>query len=351
MKWSILLFCLLIGGCQERIFLDNQPGDFQFIAINGLIDNSEGPYFVSVQETRNAIRAPLPVEEAFVMLVDGEGNREVCPHLNDGRYVCPAEVVQSRPGRVYHIEVRLGEDLYRSQPEILPQILGTNQLVWEENTLTSTTPNGLDVVTDIVEFDLVAQLPETTTPTFLQWQLLETFQIRPTDFPDPFGFTPPPCFITQNIGVQNFYTLALDNYEGSNFRIESVIQREIDKSFIVKHIFSIHQSSVSETYLRYLDQTNVLTEATGSLFDAPAGRVIGNILHEGDGPEAVGYFAAVTKDTTHMVIYREELNTWVEDVCVYNQFKPIDQYPRTCLDCLIIPRSTNDEPYWWSRVE
>lgn len=358
MKWVLKyswiwlgVSAVLMSGCRERIFLDSMPEDFELVAINGLIDNSEGPYYVSVQRTRSAIRSPLPIEDALVVLVEAEGGRENCPYEENGKYRCAGEIVQSNPGGVYHIEVIIGTDTYLSRPEVLPTVLGTNQLEWRETTRTTTTPNGFEVVTDIVEFDLIAQLPEDTENTFLQWQFLETFQIRPTDFPDPFGFTPPPCYITQNIGVQNFYTLALDSYQSSRYRIESVMQREIDNSFVVKHIFSIHQSSISEAYLNYLQQTSILTDVSGSLFDPPAGRVIGNIEHIGDGPEAVGYFAAVSRDTTHSVIYRDDLEFWVEDICVYNQFKPVSSYERTCLDCLIIPRSTNEEPYWWSRVE
>ena len=348
-KMTVTLVILL--GCRERIFLDTLPEDFQLIAINGLIDSSEGPYFIAVQETRSANRAPIPVEEALVELVDDLGNREVCPYFENGTYQCAGNVVQGNSGVAYHIEVRLGADLYQSVPEVMPAILGTNRLEWEETGIPTTTASGIDVVTTMLDFDLIAALPDVTEPVFLQWQLLETFQIRPTDFPDPFGFIPPPCFITQNIGIQNFYTLALNEFANPIYTIPSVIQREIDNSFVIKHIFSIHQSSVTETYFNYLEQTRTLTEATGSLFDPPAGRVIGNIMHEGSGLAATGYFAAVAKDTTHMVIYREEIETPIDDVCLYNQFKPVDDYPRTCLDCSIIPRSTYEEPYWWSRVQ
>lgn len=341
--------CLVCFGCRERIFLEANPDDFQLISINGLIDNSEGPYFVEVQETRDAERAPLPIEEALVTLIDENGNSEAFTHLGDGRYACPGDVVRGVPGGAYRIEVQVGGAVYSSETERMPSILGTSRLEWEETQVPGTSQTGVDFEVTRLEFDMFASLPEVTEPVFLQWQMMETFQIRPTDFPDPFGSIPPPCFITQNIGVQNFYSLALNEFSSSNYFLESVIQREIDISFLVKHIFSIRQSSVTEDYFNYLEQVRTLTEATGSLFDPPAGRVRGNISQEGNGLPAVGYFAAVASDTTHMVIYRDEIESFIVDQCRYDVTK--FTYPRICLDCLEIPRSTYQEPYWWSRVQ
>lgn len=343
------LASLTLMGCRERIFLDALPEDFQLISINGLIDNSGGPYFVEVQETRSANRAPLPVESAEVTLVDSEGNREVFTYMENGRYACPGETVSGTPGESYYIEVLYDDNVYTSAPETMPSFLGSNQLEWEETTIASTTAAGNDIETTVLEFDMLAQLPEVNEPVFLQWQFLETFQIRPTDFPDPFGAIPPPCFITQNVGVQNFYSLALNEFSSTSYEIESVIQREIDISFLVKHIFSIHQASVTNNYFNYLEQVRLLTESTGSLFDPPAGRIQGNVEGTGSGLPAVGYFAAVVRDTTHMVIYRDEIETWIEDLCLFDESK--ETYPNTCLDCLKIPRSTYTEPYYWSRVD
>lgn len=349
-KWvwiaGISVICL---GCRERIFLDTNPQDFQLISINGLIDNSPGPYYVEVQETRDADRPPVPVDIAEVMLVDGSGNRETCIYEENGRYACPGQVVTGTPGEAYYVQVQIGGDVYTSIPETMPPVmLGTNRLEWEETAIPSTTSTGIDIEKVVLDFDMYAELPEVTEPIFLQWQFLETFQIRPTDFPDPFGSIPPPCFITQNAGVQNFYFLSLNEFSNSSLFLESVIQRDIDISFLVKHIFSIRQSSVSENYANYLEQVRTLTEATGSLFDAPAGRVVGNMEHEGTGLSAVGYFAAVASDTTHSVIYREEIESNIVDLCLFDVTK--FEYPRICLDCLEIPKSTYEEPYWWSRV-
>jgi hypothetical protein len=344
-----MLMSLAFWGCRERIFLESVPDDFQLISINGLINNSEGPYLVEIQETRDADRAPIPIETAEVLLFDGEGNREVCNHQENGKYSCPGNVVRGVTGGMYHIEVRLGNDIYRSVPEMMPAtILATNQFEWEEVAIPSTTSAGIDIETTVLDFDMFAQLPEVSEPVYLQWQFVETFQIRETDFPDPFGAIPLPCFITQNAGVQNFYTLALNEFTGSEYSLESVIQRDIDISFLVKHIFSIQQSSVTEGYFNYLQQVRSLTETTGSLFDPPAGRISGNIEHEGDGLTPIGFFTAVVTDTTHIAIYRDDIATNIVDVCRFDVTK--FSYPVICRDCLAIPRSTHTEPFWWSKV-
>lgn len=345
--WNLMSMVMLFS-CRERVFLNTVPDNFQLIAINGLIHNGEGPYYIEVEKTSEADQPPEIINDATVYLFDGEGNQEFCRFLEDGRYVCPGNVVRGTPGGQYHIEVSVGSDVYTSDPEIMPGALGTTRLEWEERAVSRTSSTGIDVNETRVVFDMFAELPEVSAPTYMAWQMIETFQIRPTDFPDPFGHIPPPCFITQNIGVQNFYTLPLTTFTGSNYYLESVIERRIDISFLVKHIFSVYQSSVTESYYNYLGNVNILTSATGSLFDPPAGRVVGNINHEGDGLDPVGFFAAVSQDTTHTVIYQAELDTYILDLCLYEPFK---EYPPICLDCLLIPRSTWTKPYWWDQVQ
>ncbi len=344
----VILSVMLLIGCRERVFLDTVPEDFQLISINGLIHNAEGPYFVEIHETQEADRPPLPVDDAQVTLFDANGNQENCLYKENGKYACPGVSVTGVPGGEYHIEVQVNGDTYTSSQEIMPGVLGTNRLEWEERAVPRTSQAGIDVEENLVVFDMFAELPEVTEPTYMVWQMYETFQIRETDFPDPFGHIPPPCFITQNIGVQNFYTLPLTEFTGSNYFLESVIERRIDISFLVKHIFSIRQSSVTENYYSYLQNVNTLTSSSGSLFDPPAGRVVGNISHEGNGLEPVGYFAAVTQDTTHTVIYQAELEEFILDLCLYDPFKR--EYPPICLDCLLISNSTLEKPYWWDRV-
>ena len=346
---SVILIFFALYGCRERIFLDSVPAEFQLISINGLINNSEGPYFVEIRETRDADRAPVPIETAEVMLFNGEGDHEICGHQENGKYVCLGTVVQGVPGGQYHIEVRIGNDIYSSIPEAMPAaILSTNQLEWEEVAISSTTSAGIDIEKTVLDFDMFAQLPEVSEPAYLQWQFVETFQIRETDFPDPFGAIPLPCFITQNTGVRNFYTLALNEFSRSEYALESVIQRDIDISFLVKHIFSIQQSSLTEAYFNYLQQVRSLTETTGSLFDPPPGRVRGNIEHEGEGLTPIGFFTAVVTDTTHIAIYRDDIVSNIVDECRFDVTK--FSYPVLCRDCLTIPRSSHAEPFWWSRV-
>ncbi len=344
----LVVFGLLLTSCRERISAEFLPDDPQLIAINGQIDNSGGPYFVEVKQTRSGNQLPVPIETATVTLIDGNGNRESYEYLENGRYRVAGDIICGEPGGVYFIEVSIGDDSYVTRPEVMPGVLGSNWLEWEEVEVPSTTSNGINITTPKLDFDLIAQLPEASEPVFLMWQLIETYQIRPTDFPDVAGRIPPPCFFIENIGVQNFYLQRLDEFRNEAYEIESVIQRDIDISLLVKHIFSIHQSSITEEYYEYLALVRQLTENTGSLFDPPPGRISGNIEHEGTGPPAVGYFAALVTDTTHLAVYRGDIETYIEDICLFDASK--SAYPPFCIDCLILSGSTLDEPYWWSKV-
>ncbi len=345
-----LIGMLLFSSCQERFFLEAPPEDFQQISINGAIDDSGGPYFVEVMRTGDTDDAPTPVESAGVFLHDDQGNREFFYSIGEGRYQCEGAVIQGTPGGSYYITVDINGDSYTSRPETMPSALGSSEMTWEETTQESTSQVGTDFETRILDFDMTAQLPQVEEPVYLLWQFIETFQIRPTDFPDPFGYVPPPCYIIQNVGVRQFELLSLEEYDGSTYSLESVIQRRIDISFLVKHIFSIRESSITESYYNYLTQVGLLIESTGSLFDPPPGRIKGNIERNGDGPDVVGYFAALVSDTTHLATYRADIETYIEDICLYSDRKEDDEYPAFCLNCSLVPNTTS-EPYWWDLVK
>lgn len=346
---SVVLGAIFFSSCRERIEADFLPEDPQLIIINGLIDNSEGPYFVEVQQARSGNQLPIPIENAVVTLVEEGVGRENYVYQEDGRYRAEGQEICGVPGGTYHIEVAIEEDMYISRPETMPAILGQNRLEWEEVEVPSTSANGINITTPKLDFDMIAELPLVDEPVFLMWQFIETYQIRPTDFPDVAGVIPPPCFFIENIGVQNFYLQRLDEFGNASFRLESVIQRDIDISLLVKHIFSIHQSSITENYYQYLELVRLLTENTGSLFDPPLGRIAGNIEQVGGGPPVLGYFAAAMTDTTHMATYRGEIDTYIQDICIFEPTK-VGGYAPFCLDCLILSGSSLDVPYWWDRV-
>ena len=178
----------------------------------------------------------------------------------------------------------------------------------------------------------------------------ETYLFIPTDFPDPFGDIPPPCYVTQVVGTDQINILSTGLINNNPYVIPSIFSRALDKSFLNKHIFSLYQQAISRGYFEYLNDLKILTGNIGSLFDSPPGQVKGNIISTGNPEEQVlGYFAAVLGDTIRMAIFPNDLDFFVSDNCKFIP-DPRTTYKAQCLDCSIIPRSTQVRPDFFSKV-
>ena len=350
------IFILLIGaafflGCEERYFIDLNQVNTEQLVINGVIDQSSGPYYVSVQRTIGPEVFPQDVSDAEVILLDERGHAEYCDYVGEGRYSCPGIQVNGQAGVAYNLKVKVGSRNYTSIPDRMPAITASSVLDWEEDQIKATSAAGVDISYPSVNFNLNTEVPSLNQSVFLLWIFNETFQIRETDFPDPFGVIPPPCYVTKNVGRNKFELMAFNPERNLSTNISEVIMRPVDLSFLVKHLFITYQHSLSQEHFDYLSRVKILSESTGSLFDRPAGRIKGNIISDDPSDQPLGFFGAVLADTVYNVIYPNEIDYWFEDGCLYVPGKTRNDYERFCIDCRSFSgNSTKDKPYYWDFI-
>lgn len=336
----------------EQLYDFEEDKDFDRpIIISGYVDQSRGPYFVKISQAQIAGNFPSFIRGANVVLFDGDGEAEAFKEMGDGVYRCAGSIVNGRPGGTYHIEVQMPSgQVFRSVPETMPDQQATDWLFWREELEVRTSGSGLDFEIPVINLTLESDIPKVSDPVFFNWVAEESFSIIPTDFPDPFGTIPPPCYVTRLYGSEriNIFTSFID--QSGTVRIEDILTRQIDDSFLTKHIFTIYQYAISESYYGYLTDVKVLVENNGSLFDAPPGQALGN-LYVVEGNQTVqGYFHASLVDTTRVAVFPDQIETFIVDDCKYDGAKRYSEYAPHCLDCSNFPGSTYRRPDFWTKV-
>jgi hypothetical protein len=349
---SYLAILLVFNQCESRFDFKEDRSSVNQLIIAGYINQSNGPYMVEIRQTSFLGTPPTPFLNAKVVMFDDGGSREAFQDNQDGTYTCEGNVVKGFPGRSYHIEVLLPDGRsYRSKPDRMPSIGSNDQMHWRQVKAITTTNLGTDVETNGVEVGFTTR-PESTDPVFLLWNGEETYEYKPTDFPEFNNVTPPPCYITEPIGVEKINIFTTVGYTPDTFRVNRLFARTLDKSFATKHIFSLYQLSISEENYEYMKSIESLAENVGSLFDTPPGRALGNIEPLSDPEEPVqGFFQAVLMDTTRIAVFPSELKNIVfpfSDACIFLEgFEDREFYSDTCLDCLLLPRSSIIRPGYW----
>ena len=148
----------------------------------------------------------------LVTLFDDIGNNyiyEEDPYVSGSYFLSGFEGV---PGRTYHVQIitPTGET-YESVPESMP--LESGQLVTSYEIVNEDYTDGEGAISNeaFVKILCKATLPSSGKPSYLRWSIQEDFLLSPTDFPDPFGTIPPPCFISQNADPQTIVLINGNN--------------------------------------------------------------------------------------------------------------------------------------------
>lgn len=348
-KHLLLLLCLMASACVEQIDFPVERAGGQLVVDGGITD-SGGQQYVKLSFTSESDRVPVPIEDAQVKIFDDRGQSEDYFHHEEdpGTYLLYGNQVKGEIGRTYYVQIILSDGrVYRSVPEKMPAHpvrmesidydFSIREKVGETSILSE------DLYIDVfIDVDLSAA---TEREIFLRWDVEEVFLLTPTDFPDPFGNVPPPCYVY-------VYTSATDLqlFDGSENRAAAlqgmqVASRAIDFSFREKHYFSVYQKSLTPEAFQYWRKIAALLSNTGNIFDTPPAPIPGNIYNINDPTEEVlGYFEATSQSVIRFRTFRSDIPVDQILECQYSPSKFYNEYPDYCLDCLAIRNSTYRRP-------
>ena len=335
----VLSLGILVTGCIEQIEFDTEGRIGQLI-VDGKITNGSGPHFLRLGIATS--KTPLPVNRATVTLFDNEGNAENYYQVEEGVYRLEGYIVQGEAGKSYYIEIeRANGAVYRSHTETIPTGSATGRAYYEFDLIEEVSSSGVTVEKNVVRLFADTFISESDQPTYLKWEVSETFKFTEFDFPDPFGRPPPVCYITDSPEPQNVRLFSGEDVNTDQIIGKEMATRVIDFTFYQRHAFSVIFSSISEGAYEYWRKVNQVVNSSGTIFDVPPATVPGNIYNVANEDEEIfGYFEAANHDTAHVFIYRVDLPVFVSNPCSNTVL-------RECTNCMLFDNSSSTPPSWW----
>ena len=353
---QVLVFLGLLGCLTPIEFPVEIAGGL--LVVSGQISTISDQNYVSLGTTATTERLPIPLSGALIELVNDLDNSVSYTEnpLQPGVYKLPG--VKGITGTTYHIEIILPNGkIYKSIPEKMPEPTLLDSVYYDI------------VYEDIVDADGTFQNDQPffniycnttfskTSTYFLRWKVEETFKLSPTDFPDPFGVIPPPCYIVQNADPQRIALFDGVTIDANKIQKQLVASKKIDWTFFERHYFTTYQSSISKESHNYLRKVNILANQVGSIFDTPPAEITGNIVNSNDPKEKVlGFFQATNQTYNRFFVLPENLPfKLLYEKCDYKGdfngntlvgYNPLN-YPRRCIECTSVPNSSYERPVWF----
>ncbi len=344
LTYRLILFILLTGCISPiDIKVENTGGQ---LVVSGQVTPIGERNEVQIGRTAEG-RLPVPITGAIVQLIDDFNNSLYYYESKEGVYVG----TQGIPGVTYHIQILLPNgETYESTPETMPAVASSVDVTHEFTEEAYTDLDGINQTRKFVKLYASTSLPPNWKERYINWTVEEVFILSPTDFPDPFGYTPPACFITQKADANRIALFDGTNSGITEIKNNLVCSRIIDRTFLEKHYFNTYQSIITREAYDYWQKVNILANQTGSIFDTPPAKIIGNIVNVNNPEEKVwGYFQA-TNETLH------RFNLLPSDFpypiffpfgdCMYSDSRTLEYAPY-CLDCLSVRNSNLIRPEWF----
>jgi hypothetical protein len=337
----------LSAGCLTPIDLDVDLRD-NTPTVNGQISTLPGRTYVQLGVTSLYNSQPEPVSFASVRIVDDQGNVHSLMETAPGRYTNESAVATA--GRTYQLLVDTFDGkAYSSEIVSTPPAPGTDasyyQIKQEEYTDKDGAVRNGWFVKSYVNSDLS---PEST---YLRWEVEEVFKISPTDFPDPFGDVPTPCYISQNADPQRIVLLNRLVAKFDGLKEYLVASRQVDWTFKERHYFTVYQSSLTAEAHDYWQKVAKLGGQVGSIFDAPPAEITGNITWTNRPAIRVyGNFQAVSESYSRFFIVPTDLPFVLPRHCEFDPFLSYSEYiPYECAgdNCQFLPGSSIISPPWF----
>ncbi len=344
---AYLLFFGLLSSCLTPIDFetDNKGG---LLAVSGQISTVLDRSIVQLGQTSGDKRLPIPVSGALLKLVDsnGEASNFVEDLTNKGLYTLPNRV--ARPGGTYHLEITIEGKIYKSSPEKLPETVGSLSTYYEVSNEEFTDFEGTVLTRPFLKLYTNSLLPK-TTPVYLKWSVEEAFILSPTDFPDPFGNTPPSCFIVQNADPQRIVLYNGLEIQSESIKNQLVGSRIVDYSFLERHYFTTYQSALTKEAYEYWIKVNILANQVGSIFDSPPAEITGNITNINDPSEKIlGYFQAVNETSDRFFLLPTSLPFQLTmKGCTFDGSFRTSDYPVRWINCRSVRNSSFTRPNWF----
>lgn len=343
--FAVLFILLWLSSCIDP-YNPEVIGGKGLLVIDGMITDQAGPHRVYLSRTKSLNnpnhRIPDKVSGAQVEVTDDEGNVFLFEEIYDGIYASEPDV-KGVVGRSYQIKISFEGKEYLSAPELLPPsaepVSLSAEFAGEFLKDGSNNPQKNKVL-------FYVNLADTEgTSDFYKYSVDYTYEIEvpywltPYECGDTTKQEPTPRLCYANEKPATFLnTLSLKGHAGSQYNQHFLTEVEPNRRFMSKFSLHVVQYSMTERAYNFWEDIKAQSLKTGSLFDSPPGRILGNIESVSDPGEAVfGYFMASS--------VKEERAFFSPGIlgAEFENFTSCDCFPEISAKCLsVLPQDTNN---------
>jgi hypothetical protein len=284
-----------------------------------------------------------PVDNAEIKIYNSKGEQGSYYNLGDGFYdQLPGQELLGVPGESYYIEITLGNKVYRSVPETMPDVVVPDSVsvkfsyksILNENDKIITYPN----------IDVLVSTPVNRSgqENYLRWKTDEMFsfferQCSPLHVPKV-------CYTRRETDAEKIFIFSGEKLTEGYLPLHNIGSKRINNGyeFVYRHYYNVYQYSITKEAFDFWNRIEKITAPKGNIFDLPPATIHGNIYNVDDEDELVGgYFEAASLGIARKFIYADDLLPYI--------IEPRYTYCGTgiCCNCLLINGAATEKPDYW----
>jgi len=355
----LILVTLCLTNCLDEIDLAQGarlPDGIVFQGrINAGVDGEPSDVRVRLERLFIAQESNRPsvVVTATVVLENTEGQTLTLPYVN-GAYRAtipnndPNFRVEAGVGYRIRVNTREGE-AYETEYDVLPAPLAVEDVRAVRGFVEVENAVGVLVDEPVFLFDVTAPVAYPNgDPTFLRWTLERTYKVTDDPTIRPFDMNDPkPCYVTR--AFEGGDLILFSSLESTADRVENfpLTAQQINFEFAEGYAMTIFQEAISEEAFRYFNQVDQIASRESSLFEPPAGPVVGNAYDVNGNTENVfGFFYATNRTFDRVFITPADADNPSFFCPLPAGMSPFPQ-PNDCDNCLFINGSDTVRPVWF----
>jgi Domain of unknown function (DUF4249) len=307
-KLFYFLFLLEISffteGCIDSVTFQTKA-EQGFLSVDGTFHNLNDTQFVRLFRSVGYESRPERITGAKISVFDDDNFSANYEEIRSGTYALMPNIVRGQVGKRYHVEIKIGNNIYRSKTEMMQPPIKPDSISFSAYDREALSSVDIKTVNRMLKVLIHTPLKSGNTDAFLRWDAEDSFDFN--TIPDCGGgsFAKPfTCYYSRSRTPNSHIVVASSKdflvSRADGFAInETFLEAEIAQ-FKDTHYWQVYQRSITEDAYNYWKSIDKVSNQVGSIFDIAPAYVQGNIYNVADSSEKVlGYFevASVEKIT------------------------------------------------------
>lgn len=351
MSSKLLTYCLMVfiatTNCVEPYGFKPTETVFHLVVDGGVTQADDINRIRLTNSTQYSTTANArAIENAEIKLLNSKNEFEYLIYEEDGYYAHCGESIKIEVGESYHIEIKIENNTYRSDPQTLAMPIDPDSITYEIGRKIEINTIGNKVTFDNINIFIHTAINTKGENSYLRWKTDEVWSFAEISC-GPLHI-PKTCYMTGKLNADEILIFSSEEITGTYLSNRMVANKKIlDRAeFIEKHFFSVNQYTISKEAYTYWEKAVQTANPSGDIFDLPPAQFSGNVYNVNDEDDIVlGYFEVAGKSTIRIPMYKADISPLTITSKAYLCRRR--EYAHACCNCLTIKNSSTYRPDYW----